>query len=58
MKFLIMFLLEVDIIHLAANRTFLDVATAVTEVSSHLALWILLQTVVATLDRLVLHNLT
>ena len=46
-------LLKVDVVHLPADRTAFDVASAVAEVSPYFALGELLKAVVASLHRLI-----
>ena len=50
-----MLFLEVDVVHLMASGTFLDVASAVAEVSSHFAFGVLLETVITAFHQLALH---
>ena len=52
--FFVLFL-EVDVIHLPAVLALLDVAPAVTEMGGYLGLGEVLEAVVATLERFVLH---
>lgn len=49
MKFLVVLLLEVDIIHLVADGAFLDVSSTVAKVGGHFAFGVLLQAIVTPL---------
>lgn len=53
---LIVFLLEVDVIHLLADLTFLDVSSTVPDMGAHLALGVLFLAVVAQFKGFVLHR--
>ena len=49
MVFLVMFLLEVNVIHLFADRAFFDISATVAEVSGYFALWEFFETVITLL---------
>jgi hypothetical protein len=57
MIFLLMLLLKVNVEHLLADGAFLDIPPAVTEMSSHLRLGKILETVIAPLVSFLLHIL-
>ena len=49
MVLFVMFLLEVDVIHLLAGIAFFDVPATVSKVGGHFALWVFFKTVIALL---------